>query len=224
MTPGLLPFPIYIVTKGNLWNSASRIRRTKDGERTYISTGIPVYTVEGLRKGIGMRQCTRTFKIEPVNKKLRELLGFKRLPKNPGVLVELWMGISDDEASRMKPSKMPWIKTIWPLIEKNMDRQDCLDWMEAHGYPKPPRSACTFCPFHDDDSWLALAPAEMADAVQKERELQSAYAESSQLTSIPYFHESRVPLDEVRFVPTPQGRPSKQLRLFNNECEGMCGV
>lgn len=71
----VLPFPVYRVTRGNLWESASTPRRTRDGKRTYISTGIPVYTVDGLRKGKGKRQCTRTFKVEPVTRKARELVG-----------------------------------------------------------------------------------------------------------------------------------------------------
>lgn len=224
MTPGVLKFPVYVVTAGDLWKSASTVRRTRDGQRSYISTGIPVYMVEGLRKGIGKRQCTRTFKIDPINRKMRALLELKRVPHGSGVLVDMWMGISTDEASRMKESAMPWIKTRWPLIEKGMDRDDCFAWMAAHGLPKPPRSACTFCPFHNDDEWLALSDAEMADSIEKERALQAAYISTSEMRGTPFLHDTRKPLGEVKFIASTPGAKPKQLRLFNNECEGMCGV
>ena len=220
----VLPFPVHVVTAGSLWKSASTVRTTRDGQRSYISAGIPVYTVDGLRKGIGVRQCTRTFKIDPINRKCRELLGISRITKRHGVLVEMWLGISADEAQRMKPSHRSWITNRWPLIAADMDRNDCLDWMREHGYPEPPRSACTFCPFHDDNEWLALAPDEFDDAVEKERELQSAYQAASSLSSVPYFHASRVPLGDVMLVATPRTRSARQLNMFNNECEGMCGV
>jgi hypothetical protein len=223
MSPGILPFPVHVVTAGNLWKSASTIRRTRDGQRTYVSTGIPVYTAEGLRKGKGKRQCTRTYKIEPINREVRRLLGLRRVLKSAGVLVEMMIGISTDEASRMKPSAMPWIKAAWPLIDKGMDRDDCLDWLARRGV-RAPRSACTFCPFRDDDSWLALTADELADVVQKERQIQAAYAGTTELRGIPFFHDSRKPLGTVKFVATPPGRKPKQLRMFNNECEGMCGV
>lgn len=216
-----LPFPVHRVTRGDLWKSASTVRRTRDGERTYLSTGIPVYTVDGLKKGIGKRQCTRTFKIEPVIKKCRELLCMGRIPQKSGILVHMWMGISTDEAHRMKPAAMPWIKATWPLIDAGLSRADCLNWCERHGYPRPPRSACTFCPFHDDASWLALSKDEFSDATEKERQLQDAYAKASALHSVPFFHDSRVPLGEVHLIAE---REYEQLSMFGNECEGMCGV
>jgi len=224
MSPNVLPFPVHIVTAGDLWKSASTIRTTRDGKRTYISTGIPVYTAEGLRKGIGKRQCTRDFKIVPINRKARELLGLKRIPARSQPLVEMWVGISEDEASRMKPNEKSWIKTRWPLIEKGMDREDCFEWMRARDFPTPPRSACTFCPFRDDDSWLALSASEMTDAIKKEKALQEAYARSSEMRGMPFLHDSRRPLGTVKFVPSPPGRKARQLRLFTNECAGMCGT
>jgi hypothetical protein len=222
-----LPFPVHRVSRGSLWEKASTPRMTRDGERSYhIPIGIPVYTVEGLTKGIGKRQCTRTFKVDVINAKVRELLGLRRVTKKHGVLADMWIGISADEADRMKPSQKPWIRARWPLLELGMTRADCFAWMTEHGYAEPPRSACTFCPFRDDDSWLALTPEEFADAVEKEKQLQAAYADASAMRSVPYFHDSRVPLSEVKLV---AGRPDPkrdQLTLFKfrNECEGMCGV
>ena len=224
-----LPFPVYRVTAGDLWQSATRIRRTKDGQRTYISTGIPIYiaTEEGdgiaIRKGIGKRHCTRTFKIEPVNRKVKELCGIKRVNNKLPPAATVWVGISADEAHRAKPSPLPWITRRHPLLESDLDRLDCLEWMADHGFPEPPRSACIFCPFRDDESWMALAPTEFANVVAMESQLQLSYGNTSEFRGKPYFHDSLKPLCEVVFHPAPKSTV-RQRRLFSAECEGMCGV
>ena len=214
-----LPFPVYKVSRGDLWKAASTPKRTRDGLRTYILTGIPVFMMDGLKKGLGMRQCTRDFKIDVITRQARALTGVKRVTKAHGVLVNMWIGISTDEAHRMKPNRQQWISTRWPLIDAGMSRTNCFEWMDRHGYPKPPRSACTYCPYHDDKSWLGLTDAEFADAVVKEKQLQAAYASTSEMRGVPYFHASRVPLDQVLFDPDDATGAA-----FGNECEGICGV
>lgn len=217
-----LPYPVHRASRGDLWKSASTIRRTRDGQRTYIPTGIPVFMVDGLKKGIGKRQCTRDFKVDVITRKARELLGLKRVTKAHGVLVSMWIGISTDESQRMKESRQPWIKARWPLLENNISRADCLAWMAKRGYPTPPRSACTYCPYHDDRSWLNLTPEEFADAVQKEKELQAAYARTTEIKGVPFFHASRVPLDQVVFKPKEIDPHDENTEAV--ECEGMCGL
>lgn len=219
----VLPFPVHVVSKGPLWEAATTVKSRKDGKASYISTGIPVHLTDGISRGIGMRQCTRDFKISPIITKVRDLLGRRSIRASEGEIVEMWIGISTDEAVRMKPSRQPWIRTRWPLIEKRMSRFDCLNWMTKRGYPTPPKSSCTFCPYHDDAAWLRLTPSEFEDAVAKEREIQEAYAKASKMRSVPYFHASRVPLSEVVFD-ADNRKQAGQLDLFNNECEGMCGV
>lgn len=222
------PFPIYRVSRGDLWAAATRVRRTRDGQRTYIATGIPVYTMDGLSRGIGMRQCTRDFKISVINAHLRKLVtrhfGIARIRRSDGVLAQVEVGISIDEADRMKPSQRFWIENTWPLIELGMSRADCQVWLESHGYPIPPRSSCTFCPFHSDDEWLELEPHEFQEAVEMERELQAAYAEASVVRAVPFLHRSRVPLSQVKLRPTGGKDAARQLNMFRNECTGFCGV
>ena len=213
-SPGVLPYPVHVVSRGNLWESATRVRRTRDGLRTYISTGIPAYTMDGETRGIGRRQCTRTFKIEPIVTEARRLLGRKQIRQTDGTLVSMWMGISLDEAIRRKPARQSWIEGRWPLLELGVTRQDCLDWMKRNGYPTPPKSSCTFCPYHDNEQWRALAADEFSDAVVKEKELQRAYAAASALRSTPYLHASRKPLGEIDFT----SRSGQEPDLFNNEC------
>lgn len=224
-----LPFPVHRVTAGDLWASATRVRKTRDDQRSYIATGIPVYisNQDGVdlstRKGIGKRQCTRDFKTVPVTRKVRELVGLKRLTKKTPILATVWVGISEDESWRAKPFRERWIARRHPLIEMGMDRIDCIDWVKERGYPEPPRSACTFCPFHDDETWLALSEEERADVAVKEAELQASYSKASAMTGTPYFHASRVPFSQVQFNPKPKSR-ERQYQMFSGECEGLCGT
>jgi hypothetical protein len=221
---GNLPYPVHIVTAGDLWESVTTIKRTKDGKRTYTETGLPVYTKGEMQDGLGKRQCTRAFKIDPINKEVKRLLGKTRIVKRDGVLVEMWIGISVDEIMRKKPNAKQYIRSRWPLIEQNFTRQSCLDWLKNNGYPLAPRSSCTFCPYHNDIEWLRLTSAEFADAVVKEKELQAAYVATTALNTTPFFHSARIPLGSVPLDSTPKAQKLYQLDMFNNECEGMCGV
>ena len=216
-----LPFPVYRVTSGSLTKASLKTRVSKKG-RKYIRPMIPSFMKQDNSMGIFGRQCTADFKIIPVRKKIKELLGYKkgqRIPKD--VCVNNLLGISYDEAHRMKPSRDIWIKHIYPLIDKDLTRGHCLEWMESHGYPTPPRSACVYCPFHSDAEWHRIKtemPKEFQFAVNFEKELQKKVATDKRIKSKPYLHNSCKPLDEVHFD------VNKSLDLFGNECEGMCGI
>jgi hypothetical protein len=64
-----------------------------------------------------------------------------------------------------------------------------------------------------------LHPAEWADAVEVDRQLRQGNARGMRAQE--YMHAARVPLDKVD-LSTSEDRG--QSNLFNNECEGMCGV
>jgi hypothetical protein len=220
-----VPYPVHRVTRGNLWAAATHVRTTRDGLRQYTNTSLPVYTSrdDDAEKGLARRQCTRTFKIDPITSVLRKLLGRRAIRKSEGVLVEVLIGISLDEVIRMKPSRKPWISNSWPLIGKGMNRADCQAWFDRNDFPQPPRSACVYCPFHSDDEWLRLTPAEFQEACDKEIELQATFRSVPGLAhKVPYFHAKRIPLSQVKLI--PGSKEKDQMGLFGNECEGMCGV
>jgi hypothetical protein len=206
-------FPVLRVTAGNLAEEAVKIRTSSKTGMPYLRQDIPAHTLnESGEHGITWRQCTARFKIEPIFKIAKEW-------KSEGVT--MWMGISTDEAQRMKDSPKPWVLNRYPLIERRFSRSDCFDWMERHGYPAPPRSSCVFCPYHSDKEWLRLKneePSEFAKAVKFEKQLQTAVGQIPRLESQYYLHSSCTPLDEVVF------KHENQPNLFGNECEGMCGV
>jgi hypothetical protein len=217
-----LPFPVYRVTQGGgLAKDALRVRERKDKLGSWVPSGVPHYSinVDG-STGHGPRQCTHDFKILPIMRQARRLMkeqGAKRVIQ--------WVGISLDEAHRMKPARVKYATNIWPLVEAGMKRHDCLLWLQRHGFPKPPRSACVFCPYHSDAEWRRLRdeePDEFARAVAFEKEYQSAKLKTVRKSGfIPFLHSQRVTLDKVDLS---TDEDNGQQILFGNECEGMCGV
>lgn len=219
---GQLPFPVHRVTAGNLRSDALEMRTSRKG-RPYPRTTLPIYTLlDGKPGKVRMRSCTEDYKIRPLKQFVRQSCGITRGQKT--ATVSQWMGISLDEVGRAKPSRDAWSTHRFPLLELRMRRRDCLDWMREHGYPEPPRSACNFCPFHSNAEWRRLQqeePDAFDDAVKFEKELQAIKAASDTFDSVPFLHRSLKPLDEIDFRSDLE---RGQLSLWDDECEGMCGV
>lgn len=209
-----LPYPVIRVQRGNLRDD---ILTRKEGVRL---AAVPWHMVmPNGDRALGRRQCTKEYKIEPLTKKTRELLGLVPRQRAKGVLCEMLIGISTDEAMRMKPSREPWKVHRWPLIDLGMSRNDCLRWMERKGYPLPPKSSCIGCPFHSDHEWRSIKvdPALWADAL----EVDAAIRQQPGMKGQQFMHRSCKPLNEVDLSTAAD---HGQIDLFNNECEGMCGV
>lgn len=212
--------PVYMASKGNIREDILNASKNKTR-----SANMPFF-VEGSdgKASIIMRQCTDEYKIKVVNAKIRELLGYKKGERMRHQITK-WMGISTDEFQRVKTSKHRWETLYYPLIEKDMSRGDCLVWMNENGYPRPPKSSCIGCPFHNDKMWLDMKendPESFRDAVEFEREIQKTGL--PKLTKIPYLHRSLQPLDQVDFKARLTGKQMDLINDFINECEGMCGV
>ena len=199
--------PLHRASAGNIRvNEAKGVNST--GQK--FST-IPFFT----SKGIGRRQCTNEYKLKPIQQKIREILGVKK-GEHVKVKVEVQLGISIDEASRMKPSRVPWITNNWPLIELNISRQDCQKWFKSN-YPlqKLSRSACIVCPYKSDNEWEELKknPEEWDQAVKFDEAIRN-------VKDTPQFaHSSCLPLAEINF-----SKQTSQMNLFDEECEGLCGL
>lgn len=220
------PFPIHTVTAGNLEGEQTRLRTSGKTGNKYVRTLIPAFVaMPNGKKALLGRKCTAEFKIRAILRKQRELTPVPRGCKT--IVCTALIGISTDEAHRMKPSREPWSVNAWPLIEVGMSRQDCLAWMASHGYPTPPRSSCVFCPFHSDAEWTRLRdeePAEFARAIKFDNTLREQARKQTGTAASPgdvFLHSSLVPLAEVQFKDVPS---HAQVDLFGNECEGLCGV
>lgn len=165
------------------------------------------------------RQCTKEYKIEPIQKEIRRLMGYQPRQRIKEVATE-WIGISTDEIIRAKPSRVRWIERRHPLIEIGMSRLDCMNWLVRNGYPIPPKSSCIGCPFHDDRLWLEMKrddPEGWQEAVQ----IDYAIRKLKRFRGEVYLHRSCVPLDQVDLR---EDQMDWWDDGFLNECEGMCGV
>lgn len=208
--------PIHTVSAGNI----------RDDATISVATGsrfasLPFHGVLNGAEIMLRRQCTREYKVAPITKTIRVLLGYKPRQRIPIGAADVWIGISTDEVARCKPNWEKWITNKWPLIDFGMSRADCLAWMEQHGYRRPPKSACIGCPYHDDATWRDMKlnrPHDFQDAVDFERTVHDGLkAVKGKL----YLHRSLQFLDEIDFR---NMEDLGQLNMFNNECEGYCGV
>lgn len=108
---------------------------------------------------------------------------------------EMWLGISRDEAHRMKDSDAKWLTHRYPLIELMMSREDCVRITREMGWPDAPKSTCKICPHLSNSTWLEMQtddPEDFYEAVRIEREIQKRDPNI-------FLHRSAKPLDEIDF-------------------------
>ena len=89
--------------------------------------------------------------------------------------------------------------------------------MQQQGYPKPPRSACTYCPFHSIAEWKEIKKNkdEWQDVVELDHFIRD---KSKNGDDELYLNAARVPMEDLDLD------DETQIDLFMNECEGACGV
>lgn len=206
--------PLHIVSKSNIVDDA--LAESEKGTNKGFLT-MPVYGIDKAgKKSLGRRQCTNDYKIQPIHKEIRKILGVKTLHNKN---IEMIMGISTDEIQRAKKPKPNWQINYYPLIELDMSRHDCKHYIKEKKVKQPPRSACIVCPYHSNDEWQHLKdnyPKEFEQAVAFD------YAIRDKKDGIKnYLHSSFIPLDKVNFKSKLE---IYQGSLFDDECEGMCGI
>lgn len=177
-------------------------------------------------RGILGRKCTRDWKVAQIQGRVRELVGVAGRRHNhiTDHLVTQTLGISWDEAHRMRDPQYTWMRHDYPLVDRRITRWDCIAEMgEDPDYPDPPRSACFHCPYHSDREWRRLRdeqPEAWDRAVEFDRAIRVPGA-LDHLRGTPFLHSSLKPLDEVD-LSTEEDRG--QGTLWGQECEGMCGL
>ena len=202
-----LSFPVVRVSAGNL------------KETLMVNVGrfaaVPFFTKNG---GMGRRQCTYDYKIRPLQKFCKPFSS-----KNNPVISEI--GISTDEWTRMKPSRVKYIENTWPLIDLKMSRNDCMGWLKDNGYVVPPKSSCLGCPYHNDGLWREIknnSPEEFEETCKVDDSIRNMPKFKHQQ----FMHRSCKPLRDVDFRTMEEMGQMNFLEMdvFDNECEGMCGV
>lgn len=155
-----------------------------------------------LTEGQLRRQCTNRWKIVPMRHVIAAALETRGLPKTPG-LVEQWIGISQDEFQRMRPSDVKYIAHRYPLIERKMTRADCIAYLQAHDIDVPGKSACVFCPYHRAGAWQELKRAGGPDWAHA-LAIDTLIRDMSPPFPI-FVHRARVPLEQAVTIPEDQG-------------------
>lgn len=214
MSGNVLPFPLLKVVAGDLG------RRTLDAAAGVARNVVPFFTA-GDRQKVGQlnRGCTRDFKIRPLERELRRLIGVSPRGRIPStVRVEQWIGIGAEEIIRATPSRHRWVVNRWPLIELGWRREQCAEYLRGLEYPVPPKSRCVFCPYTSDARWAdlkAVDSPEWRSAVEYDRAIRGGFPGS---TRDAFVHRSLQPLDQATFD------RNGGADLFNHECAGRCGT
>lgn len=185
------------VSNGNLRADAI------DPAHRYASVPYFVRNPDG-SEGMGRRQCTSEYKLNPIRRKVRELLGakapdFRHVPK--GRVCEQWVGFSTDETHRINDDRdsVRYLTTRYPLLDLGMSRKDCDRWLTVRGWATE-KSACIGCPYHGNRQWRTLRdekPIEWADAVAFDVAIRRGGARGLPLDGQAFLHRSRVPLDQA---------------------------
>ena len=98
-------------------------------------------------------QCTMKFKIQPMNWFVKNLVD-QSLAKP---WIEMWIGITTDEAHRQREPPTKYLKYSYPLIEMGLSRNQCRSWMDVH---RPDiavaKSGCFHCHYQSAQKWAKL--------------------------------------------------------------------
>jgi len=142
----------------------TRTERMAAHSEYHGANGIPKRTVTSLRDEIiarrrvpsinpSARWCTSDAKIVPIYK------GFIRPAQERGQYVKpatAIIGLGYEELTRMYKPHFTEYTVEYPLIDRKMRRQDCVEYVKRHGYESPPKSGCYFCPFQGVGQWKLL--------------------------------------------------------------------
>lgn len=217
-------FPLYRVSAGNLEQDV--LTSVREGQRVaqppfFVKNSDTLPSMPPTSGGMLWRQCTQEYKLEVIRRQIRAL--WKESDRSQ---VRQYVGISTDEAERMRESDVKYIANVYALFDMGMSRRDCLQWLVERGYSEPPKSACYFCPYTSHLRWRLMKrddPATFARAVEFDKKIRQGKLPG--VTGDVYLHRSFLPLAEA----VDRKESIVQEDLFDpygmvNECSGMCGV
>jgi len=159
------PIPISIAKKRQLAGSPQFPAK-------YYGIDIPMYGSEGGRMS---QSCTSKWKIQAIRQELR------RRGADTALCA---IGLHREEAHRVKPSDMEWVKSIWPLLDWGEDmtgeqhelgigreygRADTHDILAQVGVPYLVTTECDGCPHKDYARWQRTSPDTLAELAEFER-------------------------------------------------------
>tara|TARA_Y100000401_G_scaffold19900_1_gene13312 strand:+ start:717 stop:1556 length:840 start_codon:yes stop_codon:yes gene_type:complete len=179
---------------------------------------IPAFIKYDDGNSIISRSCTANYKINPIYKEIRSLLKLKPYERTKHK-VNVWIGITTDEIGRASKSHFPIMVNKYPLLEKLLSRKDCIDFYKNFNFEVPKKSSCVFCPYQSDESFLNMKKNNSSDwkvAVEIDNLIRKRITKNS--SAEVYVHRKREPLEDIKF------KGEEQKDLFENNCEGHCGL
>ena len=193
------------------------------------NTGIPI-----------RRSCTADFKARPLDAEAKrywsERLDVDGDIEKSNVLVDQWLGISNDEKRRMRESEQTWRRYKYPLIEMGWTRWHCQQYLKDQTYldgspVEIVRSACVFCPFHSKEEWRHVRDSDSDDwerAKEFQDEIYDIYEREDGFAGVrkkPHINRWAKPIEELDLEDDDD-----QLDMWNEYafqgvgCVGHCGV
>lgn len=179
----------------------------RPGGRTLYETALRRRVIPSVK----WRWSTRDYKVTPIHRHYRAL----------GTHIFQYIGIAYDEIHRMKDSRVEFITNLYPLVDRKLKRQDCVDIIQNEGFPVPPKSGCFFCPFNSLERWHWLHeqhPELYEKAIALEEN--SKHFPNQRLTDQVYRHRASITLRELGS--TIQQETVDRLERTNSECSGYC--
>lgn len=152
------------------------------------------------------RQCTAYYKIKPIRRAMRKLSGFSQ--SNTGRTLRkscyCYMGISYDEAHRMRDSDRDWIVYKYPLVDMKWTRKECVNLFIEYNLPVPMKSSCVICPYHRNKDWALIKeqyPEEWKRIILFDRKIRSGSPGmiKRDKNAQCYLYHKAIPLEDVDF-------------------------
>lgn len=217
---GAAGIPVYRTSCGKNIREQAAAGVVRDG-RKYQT--LPVFVLHDDGKGRIRRQCTREYKIRPVERCIkRSILNVPRYARLPLGSVRHWFGISSDEVGRVRTAREPWQVNVYPLcglpdemLGRPFSRSMCQAWLADH-FPSRrfPRSACLGCPNKSNLEWAETKKTKRWSEVV---EVDASIREQSGKRGDSFLHGSCLPLAQVDLDENQGG-------LWDEQCSGYCGV
>jgi 3'-phosphoadenosine 5'-phosphosulfate sulfotransferase (PAPS reductase)/FAD synthetase len=222
---GLIDKVDAIVTAETGWEHPHTYEIERFYTKFFQNSGIPVYKVQagdihfanqrefnelplwdGNKRYPLKRQCTSSYKIEPIRLKMRELCGL-RLDNKGRTLSKtayLYLGISYDESERIAISNRKWIENVYPLVDMKWTRKDCEDFLARESLPVPMKSSCVICPYKSPAFWKYTKenyPEDFLKAIEFDESIRvNRRMFDKGYTSMLYLYKKLVPLADAKFT------------------------
>lgn len=164
-------------------------RETEAGDKYLL---IPAFTRDARGKlGKLETYCSNEWKLRVCDRYLKREAGIREWVS--------WIGFSANEPKRFNAKRRSMGDKVWfPLVDGvPTTTQECVKLVTDFGWPMPRHSACFMCPLQDDGNWLDNSPADMAKAVELERQIQLSDPNV-------FLHRSLVPIGQVVFDKSKQ--------------------